>query len=70
MPKTTAAKIQQALQKANISSVYLLTGEDLFRKKELIDQIKAAVHPDDFNIYSSEWYSLTSFCTNFLIALA
>ena len=53
MAKTTAAKISQALQKGNISPVYLLTGEDLFRKKELIDQIKAAVHPDDFNIYSS-----------------
>ncbi len=53
MPKTTAAKINQALSKGNISPVYVLTGEDLFRKKELIDRIKAAVHPDDFNIYSS-----------------
>lgn len=53
MPKSTADKISKSLAKGNISPVYLLTGEDLFRKKELIDQIKTAVHPDDFNLYSS-----------------
>lgn len=53
MPKTTAAKISAALQKGSVSPVYLLTGEDLFRKQEIIKQITAAVHPDDFNIYSS-----------------
>lgn len=53
MPKSTADKISKALAKGTVSPVYLLTGEDLFRKKELIDQIAAAVHPDDFNIYSS-----------------
>ncbi len=53
MPKTTAAKITASLAKGSVSPVYLLTGEDLFRKQELIKQITAAVHPDDFNIYSS-----------------
>ena len=53
MPKTTAAKLAQAIAKNDISPVYLLTGEDLFRKQEIIHQITAAVHPDDFNIYSS-----------------
>jgi len=53
MAKSTADKISKALEKGNISPVYLLTGEDLFRKKELLDKITAAVHPDDFNIFSS-----------------
>lgn len=53
MPKTTSAKISQSLSKGNISPVYVLTGEDLFRKQELIKKIITAVQPDDFNIYSS-----------------
>ncbi len=53
MPKTTAAKLEQALAKHTISPVYLLTGEDVFRKQELIKKIIHAVQPDDFNIYSS-----------------
>ncbi len=53
MAKSTADKISKSLEKGTISPVYLLTGEDLFRKKELIAKITAAVHPDDFNIYSS-----------------
>ncbi len=53
MSKTTAAKIIASLEKGTISPVYLLTGEDLFRKQELIKKITAAVNPDDFNIYSS-----------------
>lgn len=53
MPKSTAAKIAQSLEKGTVSPVYLLTGEDLFRKKEIIRKITAAVRPDDFNIYSS-----------------
>lgn len=53
MAKSTAAKISAALKKGTISPVYLLTGEDLFRKKELINQITAAVQPDDFNLYSN-----------------
>ncbi len=53
MAKSTADKIAKTLEKGKISPVYLLTGEDLFRKKELIGKITAAVHPDDFNIFSS-----------------
>ena len=53
MAKSTAAKINQALAKGTIAPVYLFSGEDLFRKNELSDKITAAVHPDDFNIYSS-----------------
>ena len=36
MPKSTVSKLQQALAKAILSPVYLLTGEDLFRKQEII----------------------------------
>lgn len=53
MPKSTADKIAKSLEKGSVSPVYLLTGEDLFRKRELMGKITAAVHPDDFNIYSS-----------------
>lgn len=53
MPKSTVSKLQQALAKAILSPVYLLTGEDLFRKQEIIKKITAVVQPDDFNIYSS-----------------
>ena len=53
MPKTTVSKLQQSLAKAIISPVYLLTGEDLFRKQEIIKKITAVVQPDDFNIYHS-----------------
>ena len=53
MPKTTVSKLQQSLAKAILSPVYLLTGEDLFRKQEIIKKITTVVQPDDFNIYSS-----------------
>ncbi len=53
MPKSTESKIYQSLRKGSVSPVYLLTGEDLFRKQEVIKKIKETVHPDDFNIYSS-----------------
>lgn len=52
MAKSTADKITKSLEKAQISPVYLFTGEDLFRKKELTDKIIAAVQPDDFNCFS------------------
>lgn len=53
MPKVTADKISKSLEKGSVSPVYLLTGEDLFRKREIIQKITDAVHPDDFNVYSS-----------------
>ena len=53
MPKSTVSKLQQSLAKAILSPVYLLTGEDLFRKQEIIKKITTVVQPDDFNIYSS-----------------
>lgn len=54
MPKSTPEKLLKDLQKNTFSPVYLLTGEDVYRKKRVIDQIKSAVGPDDFNYYRSE----------------
>ncbi|MBR3603584.1 MAG: DNA polymerase III subunit delta [Elusimicrobiaceae bacterium] len=53
MSKSTISKLQQSLAKGMVSPVYLLTGEDLFRKQEIIKKITAIVQPDDFNIFSS-----------------
>lgn len=53
MPKSSPDKIAKALQKGEFSPVYLLTGEDVFRKREFIAQITAAAAPDEFNIYTS-----------------
>lgn len=53
MPKLTAEKLQAALAKKSLFPVYLLTGEDTYRKQEVIAQIRGIVQPDDFNFYSS-----------------
>ena len=53
MPKTTPTKLNQDLAKGKLSPVYVLTGEDLFRKQEIIKKITALVQPDDFNFYSN-----------------
>lgn len=53
MPKLTAEKLQAELAKQKVAPVYLLTGEDLFRKQEVIKQIRNILQPDDFNFYSS-----------------
>lgn len=52
MAKLTAEKLQAEVAQKKIAPVYLLTGEDTYRKQELIGQIRAAVQPDDFNFYS------------------
>lgn len=54
MPKSTADKVKKDLQKGTLSPVYLLTGDDVYRKNELVELIKAAAQPDDFNFYRGE----------------
>lgn len=49
MPKITADKLNAELAKGILAPVYLLTGEDVFRKNEVISRIKQVVNPDDFN---------------------
>lgn len=53
MPKLTAEKLQAELAQKKVAPVYLLTGEDTYRKQELITQIRGILQPDDFNFYSS-----------------
>lgn len=54
MPKITAEKLQAQVTKGTFSPVYLLTGEDVYRKNLIIEQIRTALNPDDFNFYKSE----------------
>ena len=54
MPKLTAEKLNAELAKNTVSPVYLLTGEDVYRKNLVIQKIRAILHLDDFNSYQSE----------------
>ena len=53
MPKLTAEKLQAQLEAKKVLPVYLLTGEDTYRKQEVIEKIRGILQPDDFNFYSS-----------------
>lgn len=54
MPKLTAEKLIAQLEKGTVYPVYLLTGEDVFRKKQMIDRLRQAVNPDEFNFFKAE----------------
>ena len=54
MPKITAEKLSAELAQNTISPVYLLTGEDVYRKNLIIQKIREILHPDDFNAFQSE----------------
>ena len=53
MPKLTAEKLQAEIAANKLAPVYLLTGEDIYRKQEIINQLRSVLQPDDFNFYSS-----------------
>ncbi len=53
MPKLTAEKLQAEIAAKKMAPVYLLTGEDTYRKREIINQLRAALQPDDFNFYAN-----------------
>lgn len=53
MPKLSAEKLQSELAQKKVAPVYLLTGEDAYRKQEVIAQIRGILQPDDFNFYAS-----------------
>ncbi len=53
MPKLTADKLAAELAKATVAPVYLLTGEDLYRKEQVVAQLRAAVNPDEFNFFKA-----------------
>lgn len=54
MPRLTAEKLNAELAKNTVSPVYLLTGEDVYRKNLVIQKIRSILHPDDFNFFQSE----------------
>ena len=54
MPKVTAEKLTASLAQGTLAPVYLLTGEDVYRKQLIIRQIRERLQPDDFNFYESE----------------
>lgn len=54
MPKISAEKLNSELAKGTLSPVYLLTGEDVYRKNLIIKKLKELVNPDDFNYFRGE----------------
>ena len=54
MPKIAAEKLQTELAKGTLAPVYLLTGEDVYRKGLILKQLRDIVHPDDFNFFKAE----------------
>ncbi len=53
MPKISADKLQAELSKGTTAPVYLLTGEDVYRKGLVIKQLRDILHPDDFNFFKA-----------------
>ncbi len=54
MAKLTAEKLNEALAKGQVSPVYLLTGEDVYRKNLVIAKLKEILNPDDFNFFQDQ----------------
>ena len=54
MPKISAEKLKEELSKGKRAPIYLLTGEDVFRKNLVIKQLKELVNPDEFNYLRCE----------------
>lgn len=54
MPKLTAEKLQAQLAQNTLVPVYLLTGDDAYRKNLIIQKIREIASPDDFNYYAAE----------------
>lgn len=54
MSKISAEKLNAELAKGTSAPVYLLTGEDLYRKQSVIEKLREILHPDDFNFFKAE----------------
>lgn len=54
MPRLTAEKLQAQLAQNTLVPVYLLTGDDAYRKNLIIQKIRGIAFPDDFNYYAAE----------------
>ena len=53
MSKISADKLQAELSKGITAPVYLLTGEDVYRKGLIIRQLQDILRPDDFNFFKA-----------------
>ncbi len=53
MSKISADKLQAELAKGTTAPVYLLTGEDVYRKALVIKQLRDILHLDDFNFFKA-----------------
>lgn len=54
MPKLTAEKLTAQLAQGTVAPVYLLTGEDTYRKGLVIQKLRAVLQPDEFNFFKDE----------------
>ena len=54
MSKISADKLQSELAKGTTAPVYLLTGEDVYRKNRVIKQLQQILQPDDFNFFKAQ----------------
>ena len=54
MSKISADKLNTELTKGTTAPVYLLTGEDLYRKAQVIKQLRNLLNPDDFNFFKAQ----------------
>jgi len=54
MPKISADKLKSELAQGTIAPVYLLTGEDVYRKGLVIKKLREILHPDDFNFFKAQ----------------
>ena len=54
MAKISAEKLNTELAKGTVAPVYLLTGEDLYRKGLVFEQLRTLLKPDDFNYFKAD----------------
>ena len=54
MPKISPEKLNSELAKGTTAPIYLLTGEDVYRKEKVIRQLKGILHPDEFNFFKAQ----------------
>ncbi|MDD4003838.1 MAG: DNA polymerase III subunit delta [Elusimicrobiaceae bacterium] len=54
MGTVTPEKLAGGLRAGNIKPVYFLGGEEIYRKKQIIAQLKKLISPDDFNYFSCD----------------
>ena len=54
MSKITAEKLHAELAKGTVAPVYLLTGEDTYRKDMAIKQLQSVLQVDDFNFFKAQ----------------